>query len=372
VPPANGTQLREMNDTATALRIDNQIITTDDSPVDGTNCRHCFDDSKSIHGINSQSPSPSQTNEESSCPNEIRVWPQIVLRATQQNLGGAIRIWTFAKALDPSGSGVIRKSQLLSYLESMGVPSASRYRWLRAAVKSNFMRPVRNGSLLLISGIQKTGKLLDCSDIGPRCLINAKKLTITHWKSGVWDLVLSQFKNQPVSRATLFQVTGIPSRTQLELERFGLVKVQHNWCITTISPALITPYIEFSRPHAFVAHFGKQSHVVYQLPNHYTVPKLSGTPDGGGYRRKTYTAASASVKSDTPESPFSGVRFPEIAFRDGGARCEKTHRLYFDREKPFNRALRRLGRTGIEGTLFQKIRIPKGKSKHGWYREEQI
>jgi len=294
------------------------------------------------------------------------------LQAAQQNLGGAIRIWTFAKALDSSGSGVIQKSQLLSYLEWLGVSSASRYRWLRTAVKSNFLRPVRNGSLYLISSIQKTGKQLDCSDIGPRCLVNARKLTFTHWKSGVWDLVLTQFKNQPISRATLFQITGVPSRTQLELERFGLVKVQHNWCIANVAPSLIAPYTEFSCAHAFVARFGKQSHIVYQLPNHYTVPKLSGSPDGGGYRRKTYTAASASVKSDTPESPFSGVRFPESNFREGGARCEKIHRRYFDREKPFIRALRRLGRTGIEGTLYQKICVPKGKSKNGWYKEEKI
>jgi len=361
-----------MDDTAAALRIENKKISAGDSLVDKKNGRRCFDDSQAIRNIKTPAPSPSQTNENPSYPIEIRIWPQIILRATQQSLGGAIRVWTFAKALDSSGSGVIQKSQLLSYLEWLGVSSASRYRWLRAAAQNNFLRPIRNGSLFLISGIQKTGKQLDCSDIGSRCLVNAGKLTFKHWKSSVWDLVLTQFKNQPISRATLSQITGIPSRTQLELERFGLVKVQHNWCITNVAPALIAPYTEFSCAHAFVAHFGKQSHVVYQLPNHYTVPKLSGTPDGGGYRRKTYTAASASVKSDTPESPFSGVRFPEIAFRDGGARCEKIYRLYFDREKPFMRALRRLGRAGMEGTLYQKIDNPKGKSKNGWYRHERI
>jgi hypothetical protein len=353
-----------MNDIAASLQSTTQKITTDDSSERDKICRHSLLDSKTIRSKDTPPPS--------SFPIEVRIWPQLTLWATQQNMGGAIRVWAFAKALDPSGSGVVEKSRLLSYLEWMNVSSASRYRWLRSAVQSGLLRPVRNDSQFLITSIHKTGESLDCPDIGPRCLTDAKTLTLTHWKSNVWDLILTQFKNRPVSRATLFQITGIPGRTQWELERFGLVQVHHNWCISNVNPALITPYTEFSRPHAFTAHIGKQTRIVYQLPNHYTVPKLSGTPDGGGYRRKTYTAASASAKSDTPEYLFSVVRFPESNFRDGGTRCGKIYRLYFDREKPFTRALKRLGRAEIEGTLYQKIHIPEVKTKNGWYREEKI
>jgi hypothetical protein len=254
----------------------------------------------------------------------------------------------------------------------MKVSSASRYRWLRSAVQNGFLHPVRNSSQFLISGIQKTGGILDCPDIGPRCLTDAKTLTLTHWKSNIWDLILTQFKNRPISRATLFQMTGVPSRTQWELERFGHVQAQHNWCLTSVDPALITPYAEFSRPHAFVAHINKQPYIVYQLPNHYTVPNRSGTPDGGNYRRKSYTAASASVKSDNPEYIFSIVRYPESNFWVGGARCERIYRMYFEREKPFSRALKRLGRNGIDGILYRKIAVPRNKTNNGWYFEERI
>ena len=359
----------KMNHIAATLQIIYEKATADYSPDQDKVRQPLFDDSKAIR---SSLPSPSQTTEPFSFPGEMRIWPQLTLWAAQRNMGGAIRIWAFAKALDPSGSGVVDKSQLLDYLKWLKVSSASRYRWMRSAIQSGLMRPVRSGSQFLICGIQNAGQILNCQDIGPRCLTDAKKLTHTHWKSNVWDLILTQFKNRPISRATLFQITGIPSRTQLELERFGHVQAQHNWCITNVDPALINPYTEFSRPHAFIAHIGKQTHIVYQLPNHYNVPKLSGTPDGGGYRRKTYIAASASAKSDTPESSFSVVRFSESNFRDGGTRCAKIYRIYFDREKPFSRALKRLGRADIEGTLYQKISIPKVKTNSGWYREEKI
>ncbi|MDY0280589.1 MAG: hypothetical protein RBR35_08505 [Salinivirgaceae bacterium] len=294
------------------------------------------------------------------------------MAAAQQNLGGAIRVWSFAKALDESGSGVVDKDLLMDYLDFLGITRASRYRWLRAASASRLLRPVRNGSQFLILSIHNTGQIIDVPDIGPRCLTDAKTLTLTHWKSNVWDLILTQFKNRPVSRATLFQITGIPGRTQWELERFGHVQIHHNWCLTSVDPALITPYTEFSRPHAFTARIGKQPYIVYQLPNHYTVPNRSGMPDGGNYRRKTYTAASTSVKSDNPECKFSVVRCPESNFRVGGARCERIYRLYFDREKPFSRSLRRLGRNGVKGTLYRRIQVPRSKTKNGWYFEERI
>jgi hypothetical protein len=317
--------------------------------------------------------SPPAPKEHTCFPDEIRIWPQVILSAAQQTLGGAIRIWTLAKALDhSSGSGVIDKSLLMRYLEWLDVPIASRYRWLRSATQTGILHPVRGGSRFLIRGIHRVGELINCEDIGYRCTISAKALTHTHWKSSVWDLVLTQFKNRPVSRTTLFVVTGIPVRTQVELERYGLVHVQRNWCITNTHPRLITPYQEFTRPHAFVARMNKHPHIVYQLPNNYTVPKLSGSSDGGNFRRKTYAAASASVKSDNPETCFSVVRFPESNFQEGGARCEKIHRRYFDREKPFTRTLRRLGRLGISSTLYQKTRTAIRKPKSGWYLEEQI
>jgi hypothetical protein len=309
----------------------------------------------------------------STCPAEIRIWPQLILCAAQQNLGGAVRLWSFARALDQSsGSGIIAKAPLFDYLKWLGVPSANRYRWLQSAIQNNFLRPVRNGSAYMISSVQQVGLLLNSDDIGNRCIILAKTLVRTHWKSSVWDLVLTQFKNRPVSRATLQQITSVPARTQVELERYGLVQSQRNWCVAQTSPGLITPYREFSRPHAFIAKIVRQNFVVYQLPNNYTVPRLSGSTDGGGYRRKAYAAASASAKSDNREIGFPVVRFPENPFRDGGTRCEKIVRLYYDRQKPFVRALRRLGRAGINGTLYQKTTTATRKKSSGWYLEEEI
>jgi hypothetical protein len=306
-------------------------------------------------------------------PDEIRIWPQIVLQAAQQNLGGAIRVWTFAKALDKSGSGVIEKQQLLAYLESLKIPTASRYRWLCSASQNSFLRPVRNGESFLITGVQKIGQLIHSQDIGTRCLISSKTLTHSHWKSSVWDLVLTQFKNRPVSRSTLSNITCIPIRTQIHMERYGLVDVRQNWCVMDADPDLIHACNEFDYPYAFTAQIGNQLQVVRQLPNNYAVPRLSGAPDGGGYRRKSYTAASVSANSDSPESSrFSAIRIPGSNSQDGGARCGRSYRLYFDQPKPFKRTLRKLGRAGIHTTLFEQIVVPIRKSTSSWYREEAV
>lgn len=315
---------------------------------------------------------PLPTPSESPFPEQIAIWPQVVMTASQQNMGGAIRVWTLAKGLDESGSGVIARDSILSYMEYLNISRASQYRWLNKAIRIGVFQPVRNGEQFLLAGINNVGLIFGANDIGNRCLIKPKNLAIPHWKGGVWDLILTQFKGRPVSRATLKQVTGVPIRTQIELEKKGATKVQHNWCMTSTDVGLITPYSEFSRPHAFVANIRNKSRIVYQLPNHYLVPKRSGTPDGGSYRRKSYTAASASVKSDSLECSFSVVRCPESNFQAGGARCERIYRMYFDREKPFSRALRRLGCNGIEGTLYRKIQVPKNKTRNGWYFEEQI
>lgn len=314
------------------------------------------------------SPSPALQN----FPDKIKIWPQIIMAAAQQNLGGAIRVWSFAKALDESGSGVVDKNLLMDYLDFLGITRASRYRWLHAASASRLLRPVRNGSQFLILSIHNTGQMINVPDIGNRCLMNPQDLAASFWKGIVWDLILTQFKGRPVSRATLGQVTGVPVRTQIELEKKGFTNALHNWCLTSVNVSLITPYTEFTRSYAFVAQINKQPYIVYQMPNRYEVPMQSGAPDGGNYRRKTYTAASASAKSDNPEYLFSVVRCPEINSRAGGARCERIYRMYFDREKPFSRALRRLGCNGVEGTLYRKIQVSRNRTKNGWYFEEQI
>jgi len=316
---------------------------------------------------------PSPTQQEIPFPEQIKIWPQMVMSAAQQKLGGAIRVWTFAKALDESGSGVADKDSLLAYMKYLGVPTANRYRWLRSATQSRLLRPVRNGDRVLICGIDTAGRLISAKDIGQRCEIPACFLSGHHWKSKVWDLILTQFKNQPVSRASLSQITGVPIRTQIELERFGQVAVNRNWCLMQTDPKNITPCIEFAHPHAFVARIGDQSCVARQLPNNYTVPSRSGTPDGGSYRNNAYIAASAFVNSDSPESPrFSIVRSQENTFPVEGARCGRIYRLYFDQPKPLKRTARRLGNVGIHTPLFERLVVEHSRKGNTWYLERGV
>lgn len=209
-------------------------------------------------------------------------------------------------------------------------------RWLREAERIGLVKVVRHrsGPVLILAGIERAAGLLGCESLGSRPVrIPVELLIGLSWRSHVWAAFLASLGRDgevTISRARLRELTGVPERSQLRLERAAGVMARANYAVSDRPAAELIGEREFGRAHAFGwrdAASGDQV-LAWRLPDTRSAPDHLRRCTNGRTRRINRTLRGASINKGRGRPRLLRI------FRVSLAAAERAARAMCQPDKP--------------------------------------
>ncbi len=227
-----------------------------------------------LAGSNSHDDHPAKT---------IKCYPDLALAMLHHNLAATGRIWLLLRHLDKGGSGWVSiteaKSALTDKQSDLHVCGWRQFRNLLAKGKGIFW--TRDSERIWLKGVAGAARALNVERLSglPVQIPTAALIeSIGSAKAHLYACFHSSRKREnPISRATLQDVTTIPVRTQLAYEKKAGMQKRHNFAIgTTFSSDDVKEraWKNGRSVFKFIDYKGKlgkprQAYVAWQLPNQY-------------------------------------------------------------------------------------------------------
>ena len=265
-------------------------------------------------------------------PQELRIYPLILLAAIRTKQDIAARCWFIAKSLDPGGNGWVYKQALTDFLRKNNIGERQRRRWIAAALAAGLLfedheiaygtRPVYR-----LLNFRTGAEILGAADKSYPALIPTRLLLRRSWHPYAWAGYLATKGPNPISQAQLAELTGLSVRVIKKYTKLTPINDNKtvNYCQTDLDETHLTGMRENGRPSAFV---GYKRKVYFRLPNSYRVPE--------SLARRPSKSASVKVK----HSRGNSGTFSDIL---GGEKCELI-RLFHKDEKSADKAKRKLAK----------------------------
>jgi len=222
-------------------------------------------------------------------PVRIRIWPDLLIKANQRSIGGAVRLWMIAKHINPGGCGAIPTKALRHYTKGLGIKRAKYERWLDGAILTGLLS--RRDKNIQITGIARAAAILGVDRIRRPIYLDIGALVRSGWFSQVWAawLKVNEFTDRPISRAKLRELSGVSERNQRDLERRADVVNLPNYAIDDNLPAdNLAGIRDFHHPGAF----RYKKVVAWRLPNSRKVNQDVNIAAKGSTRRTNKRLAS--------------------------------------------------------------------------------
>lgn len=204
----------------------------------------------------------------------MKLYPEIILKAANNNKNvGAFKVWILAKDYD-RGCGAIPGKKFRQYLfKKLGIPRASFYRWLDAALELELIR--YDGEFYHLAAWDKGAMIAGVTKLIRPVIMPVDHFIDKGWMANVWKAFTVLFREKTISRARLEQLTGVPARTQRDYEyQAGVEK-------TACYANLGDPSKDPDNAHAIEgAVYGKDGYLRRRLPNRY-----DGIQDPDGYKQ---------------------------------------------------------------------------------------
>ncbi|NLH00076.1 MAG: hypothetical protein GX491_22175 [Chloroflexi bacterium] len=312
-----------------------------------------------------------------SFPDQVIIFPLLFWDAIHARLGGAIRVWALARALDATGCGGVLADDLNAYLDALNVHPRSRRRWINDAVKCGLLTPfyrTRSGlhGYRYAAGY-RAAIIVGCQSVGTRPVkVSAVGLVSAGWHSLVWAAFTASTGERPITRKCKQLLTGVSKQTQLNLEAQQPIQVTPNYVITRMPADRLTGVREFQKAHAFVFTKPNRKQVIaWRGPNSYKVPS-----EVAATLPKTRCNVIKKRLSRAGHTTWQKV-VPARSNDD----ALSTGRLYFDSEKGANRRIRKLTRPQAPPTRVRELFIalprhgllpPSSQSQIRFWRQESI
>lgn len=342
-----------------------------------------------------------QTVTEDTPEPQIKIHSLLALSAGRGNHPGALQVWYIARSLDRTGSGVITRGDLVSFLRSLGVNERRRRRWLSDAKSANLIQEVRGGDQYRLTSLERAAAIYGCiDDIGCTALVPADQWAGKHWRSIAWGAFLESFGKletitdqegvkqsvviyYPVSRSTLADISGVPEQTQRDLERHIPVIKRRNYKITETPAEHLEAYKRLEGvKHAITRRVtGKGAFVAVRLPDRRRlksgVVKTLGFGRAAAIRKNNQDKRGHAYKytestGDQSSCVSDGSR-PDDRSRAAGAIGGRPWRLFFRKADDLDKKAREMGRNNVLHIpeLFRKL--PGGRfQKCGWWAVEPL
>jgi len=210
-------------------------------------------------------------------PESISYFPSVAVQATRTTgARGGYRLYLLAKALDEPGEGKIKRDDLHAYADHLGVSLRNWQRWINEARALDLLTDVQAGQAkggdwyFIIASHARAAYVLKCETIGTRKANMPAALLIGEgWRAHVWAAYEKLFRERPVTREKLKELTNVPVSTQRYRDNQAGVKRVRSYAKSTISADQISGMKEYSQHKGiFVRHDGVLS---WHLPNSYIV-----------------------------------------------------------------------------------------------------
>lgn len=247
----------------------------------------------------------------------IKVHSDIGFQASYQNLGGAWRLWTIIRDLDPEGSNNASQGAVRARLARMGVAESTARRWLFRARAAGVLRtwadrveyisPARFAALLGMKSIKP-----------PSILREPKLLFLPGWKVTLWGCWIATLDGDQMSQVKMRELTGVPERTQSYYQRKLRIETRQHYAFSD-RPADHLEVVRENHPGAFVDGSGR---IAWRLPDTRKPPRFAFATRPGRTRkhRKALRQILCSRAQDLPAVVrvfFESGRQLARAIRDG-------------------------------------------------------
>lgn len=216
----------------------------------------------------------------------VKVHPILGFAAIRAKAGGAFRIWTVAKTLDPGGSGVIDAGALRARLDRLETPERSTRRWISRAVTLGFLKPIRSERQYKLASPAHVALAVGAEQVGKRAEIPARLLFTIGWRSNIWGAFLAALRARPMSLRKASELTAVPVRTLKRWNADLKIVSQRNYAISELPGDHVPGLREHDRPSVFV---GPDGRACWRLPDNRKPPHWA-TPLPRGRVRKADAA----------------------------------------------------------------------------------
>ncbi len=158
---------------------------------------------------------------------EIKIHPEIIFEAKRRNLSlSGFRLWFLAKNYD-RGNGNIPVKSFRRYLKSIGINPKKASQWIDHAINQKLI--IKTSGFFRLTSWETGAKIAGCASLKRGVYLPISNFVNKGWLSWVWAAFLIHFRNRPVCRNTLHDISGIPPRTQYEYERKASVEIVANF-----------------------------------------------------------------------------------------------------------------------------------------------
>jgi hypothetical protein len=161
----------------------------------------------------------------------VKLYPEIVLSAQRHGLNlTGFKVAFIAKDLCKAG-GTVPQKDLKRHLKTMGVPKATAYRWITAAIELGLFLLVeskRGIAYYKLVSWQDMAIIAHCERLGCPVTVDLKQFAGRSWVAYTWAAYLQRQAGRPISRFTLTDKTGVPKSTQIYREHRAKVKQIEN------------------------------------------------------------------------------------------------------------------------------------------------
>ena len=225
--------------------------------------------------------------EEARWPGEVKTWPMLAFAAKKSKHTGGYRIWTLARALDPDGAGKVKRSELMDYLDHLGIYPRKRRRWIGDATTCGLIHEA--GEYYYYSSLPKAAYFLGGERIGYAASIKAANLVQRNWSAKVWRGHLATLHGRPMSQEKKAEITGVSPKVQRNWQNgrswetksgkttnkpIGGIERRKNYAKTYIKPAQVQGVRDEFGWNVFIGKSG----IRQRLPDLYVIsPKVSKT-----------------------------------------------------------------------------------------------
>lgn len=255
-----------------------------------------------------QAEQPTQTTQQPTNTDNIKIWPTLLLAATKDKRrgdddthhSGAARLWFIARYLDKPGSGWVHKADLWAVLAALKVGERKRRRWVSDALGLGLLLENKRKKVYRLAGLARGAVLLGCAHVGMPATIGLTALVETGWKARCWAAYLATTKSRPISQNVKESITGIIPRTQRNLQKAAPgILARKNYAQTQLRGDHLTGLEEHGKSGAFV---GIGNKIVYRLPDAHHVPAFYASLAHRGRSRKAQKVINLSSSEGREQS----------------------------------------------------------------------